>query len=324
MNVQHVLSNAVLAHKNGHLDKAEKLYLSILALNPKHVDASHNLGLVYAKKSNLNEAALLLKTALEGCKSKVQYWLSYVECIIALGMLADAASTLAEAPPQILNGRPHAHLLNLLGNAHKSEGSLKEAERHYRKSIEAFPHLAASHYNLGNLYRARGEKREALKAYEKATEIDVNFFDAHTNLGVLFKEAGDLQSAEKSLRKALEIDNKSALVHNNLGNVLKEAGSIQQAEAHYREASIIKPNWAVAHYNLANVQKALHRLDEALESYESALRVDPEFGLARAGAGKVLLKKGMHEDAIQLLRASEGMIVFSKDASFRIENGCLQ
>lgn len=324
MKVQHVMSTAISAHKNGQLDRAEKLYSSILAVDPKHLDARHNLGLVYAKKRNLTEAAPLLKTALEGCPNKVQYWLSYVECIIALGMLAEATSMLAEAPAEMLTGHLRAHLLNLLGNAYKSKGFSEEAENHYRKSIEVSPRLAASHYNLGNIYRMRGEKRSALKSYKKATEIDANFSDAHTNLGVMFKEEGDLQNAEKSLRKALEIDNTSALVHNNLGNVLKELGRIQEAEAHYREASMIKPNWAVAHYNLANVQKALHHLDEALGSYESALSVDPNFDLARAGAGRVLLKKGRHRDAIQLLRASEGAIIFTTESSPRIENGDCQ
>ena len=41
-----ILQQAVVAHQQGRLEEAERLYLTLLKEHPSHADASHNLGVL--------------------------------------------------------------------------------------------------------------------------------------------------------------------------------------------------------------------------------------------------------------------------------------
>ena len=73
LKIEQALQQAIKAHKAEKLQDAEGLYRAILAAQPKHPDANHNLG-VLAVSVNKTELALpLLKTALEVNPSQVQF-----------------------------------------------------------------------------------------------------------------------------------------------------------------------------------------------------------------------------------------------------------
>lgn len=73
LKIEQALQQAIKAHKAEKLQDAEGLYTAILAAQPKHPDANHNLG-VLAVSVNKTELALpLLKTALEVNPSQVQF-----------------------------------------------------------------------------------------------------------------------------------------------------------------------------------------------------------------------------------------------------------
>ena len=44
--IEHLLEQGIAAHKEGKLQAAEKLYRSILDVQPQHSDANHNLGIL--------------------------------------------------------------------------------------------------------------------------------------------------------------------------------------------------------------------------------------------------------------------------------------
>ena len=46
LTVQQALQQGVAAHNQGNLQEAERLYRTILQVQPKHPDANHNLGLI--------------------------------------------------------------------------------------------------------------------------------------------------------------------------------------------------------------------------------------------------------------------------------------
>jgi thioredoxin-like negative regulator of GroEL len=82
LSIEKALLQAVEAHRAGKLQDAQNLYQSILAIQPLHPDANHNLG-VLAVSVNKPEVALpLFKTALEANPSQGQFWLSYIDALI--------------------------------------------------------------------------------------------------------------------------------------------------------------------------------------------------------------------------------------------------
>ena len=65
LTLDEVFQKAVEAHKVGQVKEAERLYTAILKTQPKHPDANHNMGILAAGLSKIQEAFLFFKTALE-------------------------------------------------------------------------------------------------------------------------------------------------------------------------------------------------------------------------------------------------------------------
>ena len=56
MNIEQKLQEAISKHQEGKLDDAEKLYRSILKIDPKHADANNNLGTLFQSNNNFEDA----------------------------------------------------------------------------------------------------------------------------------------------------------------------------------------------------------------------------------------------------------------------------
>src|SRR5947209_14053362 len=62
---QAIVSRAIALHQGGDLDEAERLYKSVLALNPDHFEALHFFGLLEAQRERYEEADELMRRSLE-------------------------------------------------------------------------------------------------------------------------------------------------------------------------------------------------------------------------------------------------------------------
>ena len=64
-SVNKLLQWGIKAHKAGHTKKAEQLYRSILAEEPKHPDANHNLGVLTVALGKAELSLPYLEVALQ-------------------------------------------------------------------------------------------------------------------------------------------------------------------------------------------------------------------------------------------------------------------
>ena len=56
ITIDDAFSRAVEAHNAGRIKEADRLYTAILAVQPKHPDANHNMGLIGVTLGNTEEA----------------------------------------------------------------------------------------------------------------------------------------------------------------------------------------------------------------------------------------------------------------------------
>ena len=89
LTLDQVLKNAIEAHKAGKLQEADSYYTKILIAQPEHPDANHNMGVLAVGIGKIQEALPFLK-ALETNPSINQFWLSYINALINLNLMADA------------------------------------------------------------------------------------------------------------------------------------------------------------------------------------------------------------------------------------------
>jgi len=142
---------AVAARKNveqGEYRTAEKQYQTILAKDPKNLDALANLGVVYFRT----------------------------------GKIRSAESTLRKAVTIAPNDD---FVLTTLGIVYYRQSRFEDALKELRKAIEINPNSAAAHNYLGITASQKGRQQEAEKEMLQAIAKDPNYADAHFNLAVI-------------------------------------------------------------------------------------------------------------------------------------------
>jgi len=121
-------------YERGDLEKAAAAFQAVLELQPDHVGALTNLGVVYYQLGRLEDAANQFEAGLE------------------------------------VNAND-AELHYLLGAARLQQGRLDEAEKNFLRAKELKPELPEVWYGLGALYKLQGEKDKAIEAFEHFLEI---------------------------------------------------------------------------------------------------------------------------------------------------------
>ena len=197
LTIIEVFNLALQNHKKKNYQVAIKLYNKILKINPNHVSAHNNLGLVF-KALEENQKAI-------SCYEKA-----------------------IEINPNYAN----AH--NNLGLVFNALEENQKAISCYEKAIEINPNYANAHHNLGNTQNVLKEYQKAISCYEKTIEINPNHPNAHFNLGFTFKELGEDYKAISCYKKAIEINPNNVVAHSNLGTVLHGIGQYKNAAEQFR------------------------------------------------------------------------------------------
>jgi len=83
-------ANALELHAAGHFDRAEAIYQSILETAPRHAIANHGIGLLRVSANQAPQGLPHLLIALEETPENPEYWLGYLEALLAIGNLDDA------------------------------------------------------------------------------------------------------------------------------------------------------------------------------------------------------------------------------------------
>ncbi|CAB3796417.1 hypothetical protein LMG28688_04286 [Paraburkholderia caffeinitolerans] len=174
---------------------AETLFREILAQDPQHVDAWHQLGVALARQSHYAEGEQAIRKALALRESGLQQ--------------RDLAWTL------LWQGRD------------------MEAINAYFAAINLGVREARMFNNVGNLLKKHNDIEHAEAAYRAAIETDPGYAFAHGNLAVLQQDAGQYEAAEASFKRALELDPKSMHFWQCYGGLLERLDRLEEADEAY-------------------------------------------------------------------------------------------
>ncbi len=161
-------------------EKAKYCFAKTIKLNPNHVGAYNNLGVIFKDENNYKEAKSYFKKAI-----KID----------------------SKNPDSYVN----------LGLVYYYENNFSKAEKNYLKAYKINPNSFVVNFNLGILYYKLEKFLDAEKYYGKAVEINPNHFAANNDLGNVYEELGQRDIAEKFYLKAIELEPLNATVYKNLG-----------------------------------------------------------------------------------------------------------
>jgi protein O-GlcNAc transferase len=284
--IQEAFTSAVGHHHAGRLNEAERLYLQILQVEPRHADALHFLG-VLAHQSGRNDLAVdLICRAIAQNDQVPAFHNNLGNALKAQGKLAEAAASYARVLARSPN---HIGALFNLGLALQMQGKLDEAAGAYRRALSYKSDFVEAHGNLGNTLQAQGRLEEAVASYAQALRYRPNYAEVHSNLGNVLAAQGKYAEAAASHGRALTHKPVYPEAHYNLGLVLLEQGYIDAAVASFRRALTQNPDYVEAHNSLGNALREQGHSTEAAASYQQALLLDAGNGEARLGLATALI-----------------------------------
>jgi tetratricopeptide (TPR) repeat protein len=218
----------------------------------------------------------------------------------------------------------------------EARGRLEFAATDYRTVLSADPGNPEAHLGLARIARAQGDVAAAAAAAEAALLAAPDLFGAHALLAAIALEKGDREGAAARWAEAVEASPRDREARVALARLLREVGDAKGAVEHWRAAVAIRedaPSLAAlaeaarAAKDPRTELEAIERLsaldpsaaewrrvaeirmeagdwDGAEKALRRALARDPRDPFANAGLGKVYLRRGASQEAVEALRAA--------------------
>lgn len=319
-----ILSKGVAAHKAGQLENAAFFYNEVIQSEPEHPDANHNFGVILIETGKINQSLPFLLNALHSDGSKAQYWLSYIEALIMLGMSSEAQIVFNQAKemgaqgpafdeleiiinkklindatdlPSIdddliktkVNALDSLSVSQALRSAQKmvGEGDVDEV-RHICESILArFPHNK----------KAKGLLEQCSSVTtQKSTQILEPSNSFYQNLGDL-RLKGKLLECMALLTKELDVFPHCHVLYSMKGVIEGDLGQWDDAIASYNKAIKIEPDFAEGYNNLGSAFQCSGDVQAAIPYFEKAIKIKPNYDEPHFNKGTGLMILGQVDNA---------------------------
>lgn len=299
MTIQQAFELAFQRQQSGRLAEAEAIYRQILAVNPRHADALHRLGII-AHQVGRNEIAVdLIRQSIAAAPNVPDFHSNLGEVYRALGQLDDAIASYRKA---IALKPDYPEAYSNLGVALKGKGQLDEVISVCRQAIALKPNFAEAYHNLGNALCDQARLDEAIAAQRQAIVLKPDFVEAHSNLGIALIQKGQVDEAIVALHQAILLRPGFPEAFCNLGIALDRKGRRVEAIDAYNRAIALNPSFAEAHSNLGIALFHDGRLNEAIAAFRMAVALKPISPEVLSNLGNALRDNGQLEEAVESFR----------------------
>lgn len=341
--VQRSMQFALEHHRAERFHEAGNLYQAVLAMQPNHPDAHHNLGALAMRAGHAARAVPCFRAALAVQDRNWQYWISLIDALIQDRQHANAAQTLEQARRAGLTQAAVEELLDRLVSAEchparqlttpdqattpfgtepvdatPGPGAAEVLNLATLLNQRRFAELAALSLTLTDRYpdnvlgwsmlaialRSQGQAMAAIEPMRRVAEFTPANVDNLNQLGLALADVGELIESEVCFRKAIGIDPSLTWGHSNLGMVLQRQGRLAQAEECFRRCIELDESFHVAHLNLSVVLDELGQPEQALASVRRALEIRPDFAQAHNSLGYLQKDLGRIDEAEASMRRS--------------------
>lgn len=230
------------------------LWTDIVKKSPEKARPHNNLGELFFKRGQLEEAHLHYKKAL----SISPY---FVHARINLGALYEKQGLLKDALEEYqiaakFNPESAEAYYNM-GCVQVKLGKIEMALSSFEKAVKIRPTYADAHYNLANTFYGLRLYDKAIQQYKMAIKYKPDFFAALNNLGNVYIDLNRLDEAIQTFQDALVLENNSPEAHYNLGNAYLHKGDYQKAFAAFKRSLALNPDDADAQKNVDILKKLL-------------------------------------------------------------------
>lgn len=203
--------------------------------------------------------------------------------------------------------QPHLDALLTAALQHHRAGRLGEAERFYRRILQADSRHVAALGNLGAIFQQVGKLDEAAVCYRQVIRQAPEMAEMHRNLGTIFKRRGQGREAVASLKRALVLRPNYAEALTDMGSVLHDLGYLEEGRRRLERAVFLAGGNAEFHYALA-VTKRFTAADPQLRALETLQPASAQQELyLRFSLGKAYEDIGEHQRSFEQFLAGNAL-----------------
>jgi len=271
-SIHQSLQEGLRHHQSGRLGEAERVYRSIVRIDPKQPDALHLLGVAQQQRGNAKAAAEYIGRAIACNPRAAVFHANLAAAHKSLGEPAAARECLEEAirlDPRFTDAHYN------LGTVLKDLDLPDDAIAAFQRALQLDPAHADAHNNLGIVYASQARWNEAVACYRAAIEHRPQHAEAWNNLGLALAMTPEWPQARECLERAVQLRPGYVQARVNLGNWFREEGNPVAAERAYRDAVPFAPHDTTVYNNLGIALKEQGRFQESLDCFHRVLEIDP-------------------------------------------------
>lgn len=301
----------------GRYREAESTFRRASQLSRGNVEALYDIARVAFAQIDYRRAQTACR-ALTAHRTSVLFHVCNARTFLVWNRSSRAFDELREALN--IDGNNFEALL-ALGDAHRIQSEVNDAEAAYRRAASSNPSSAEPDLGLARLYananrrddsvaalrralgkdgsspdvlfelgRALGNTPEARDLLTRAVAARPTWADAQAGLGDLLLESGDAEAAERAFTEAIRLNDRLAGAHAGLGRAKLARGDAAAAERELRRALELVPNSPSAARALADVFAQTSHPEEAFAQYLVAADLDPRDPRALLSATRLALQ----------------------------------
>lgn len=313
---------AVALTQLGETDRAGEALRKALDLNPRSVEAHHNM------------AALMLllrdwKAAEHHYRQALRYRHNRIEDLVGLARALELQDDREEAWSVAMQARElhpgSGDPCVILASIATVEGRLPEALAWLDEAVHRSPRHGPAHLRRGTLLATLGRPKEAVLALQKACQLMPNEFDAFYNLSALLLASDTPQAALPALVRAYKLRPAGELgvaVHQSLvdleitdANLLWQLAAVDTDRAEgekalfwARRALERDPAHAPSHFIVGLLLSQSGELESALEHLGLAAAALSENYQVQREYGTQLARAGRTSEALFFLRKAQDLL----------------
>lgn len=297
-NIEAEVMKAAALQRLQRYDDARAILDTMLAKQPKQVDALLELGVLDLNQKKLKDAEDVFRRAWDANPNNLR------------GLLGESRAYLMDNQPDKsvqlvadeVQKRPQAlELQRELGNAEMNAAQ-------YDKAITTFQSLLAKLSDqkqqaniwtlMGEAYLRKGDRQQSINSLEKAHQDTPNNTALTTNLGMLYEMQNKPDVARKYYKMAIDTDPNNALALNNLAYLISQTnGDLDVALTYATHAKQRMPEHVEINDTLGWIYLKKNLTDQAIDTFKNLVVKAPRNPTFHYHYAMALLQKGDRENA---------------------------
>jgi tetratricopeptide (TPR) repeat protein len=273
--------------KQNKTEEARDILLNGLKQNPSNRLLMNNLGVVYAKIEDFNNALRIWEELENIAPDEIEPYFNQAITYSKLGMIEIAISK-------------------------------------FLKLIEMNAGDFGVFANLGNLYEKKNDFEKSIQMYNKALEIEPDNYNILAATGLVWAKTGEYGKAIEIYRDICRKDPFNIKNQMNLSMIYAIQGKYKEAVDILSEAEKIEANDPELLLNLAVNYENMEKFDVASEYYKKTIMINPNNEEPYIQYGKLLLKNRSFQEAYDLLSKAFHRIEESSAVMYLLIRACIR